>query len=175
MLQLSKNFQEVPVMSLRTGGKIAIATKPIINPNNLRIEGWYCEDIFSKSTLILLAQDLRDVVPQGFAVNDFEVLSEPGELVRLQKILELDFELIGKSVVSNHKRRLGKVADYALDPESMVIQKLYVARPVYKSLTDGQLSIDRSQIIEINDKRIIVREADIKVGAAAPAAMPATS
>lgn len=175
MLQLSKNIIGVNVMSLRTGGKVATALEPIINPHNLKIEGWYCEDLFSKETLILLAQDIRDFVPQGFAVDDHEVLSDPNELIRLKDILKLEFELLGKQVVTNHKRRLGKVADYALDTETLVIQKLYVTRPVYRSLSDGQLSIDHSQIIEINDKRIVVRDVDVKVGAGAPSAAPAAS
>lgn len=162
MLKLSKHITDLPVMSLRTGGKVAQTTRVIINPNNLRIEGWYCQDSLSHQTLILLAKDVRDFVPQGIAVNDHEDLSEPTELVRLQKILELDFELLGKSVVTNHKRKLGKVSDYAFDAGSMTIQKIYVSRPVYRSLTDGQLIIDRMQIIEINNHRILVRDADVR-------------
>lgn len=175
MLRLSNTICKVPVVSLRTGGRIATAKKPIINPHNLRIEGWYCEDAFDRGTLILLAQDVRDFIPQGIAVNDFEVLSQPEELIRLQKILELDFELIGKSVVTNQKRKLGKVADYALDTEQMVIQKLYVNRPVYRSLTDGQLSIDHRQIVEINDRQIIVRDVDVKASRSISLTSPATS
>lgn len=174
MLKLSKHILEIPVMSLRTGGQIAIALRPVINPNNLQIEGWRCEDQFGKHELILLKQDVRDFVPQGIAVDDHEVLSEPAELIRLQEVLELDFELIGKHVVTNHKRKLGKVSDYALDPLTMKIQKLYVSRPVYKSLTDGQLMIDRSQIIEINPSRVVVRDADVTEEKTMPAAMPAT-
>lgn len=172
MLQLSNDITNVPVMSLRTGGKIATATKPIINPNNLKIEGWYCQDVFNNEVLVLLAQDLRDKVPQGFAVNDYEVLSTPAELVRLKDVLELEFDLLGKLVVTNHRRRLGKVSDYAVEPQSMLIQKLYVSRPLYRALNDGQLSIDRTQIIEINHKRIVVRDADVKEPVHAAAASP---
>ncbi len=174
MLKLSKHILELPVMSLRTGGQVALATRPIINPNNLQIEGWRCEDQFGKHELILLKQDVRDFVPQGIAVDDHEVLTEAGELIRLQEVLELDFELISKQVVTNHRRKLGKVSDYALDPLTMKIQKLYVARPVYKSLTEGQLQIDRSQIIEITPSRVVVRDADVTEEKPMPAAMPAT-
>ncbi len=175
MLQLSNKLIDIPVMSLRTGGRIATASQPIINPNNLRLEGWYCVDMFSKETLVLLAQDVRDFVRQGIAVDDFEVLSQPEELIRLKEVLELEFNLIGLPAVTNHKRRLGKVGDYALETSSMLIQKLYITRPVYRSLSDGQLSIDRSQIIEITDRRVVVRDADIKVGAQSVTAAPATS
>lgn len=162
-------------MSLRTGGKVATAHEPIINPNNLKIEGWYCTDTFGHKPLILLAQDVRDFVPQGIAINDHADLSEAEDLVRLHDILKLEYKLLGKQAVTNHKRRLGKVSDYALDTLTMKIQKLYVQRPVYRSLTDSQLSIDRGQIIEVSDKKIIVRDADVRAEKPVPQTAPAVS
>lgn len=156
-------------MSLRTLGVVATAQRPIVNPNNLKIEGWYCQDQFSKNTLVLLSKDIRDIVPQGLAVDDYDNLSEPDDLVRLKEIMELDFDLIGKHVVTDQKRKVGKVNDYAIDVESFFIQKLYVTQPVYKNLSGGQLSIGRTQIIEITDRQIIVKDVDEKVGAPAPA------
>lgn len=151
-------------MSLRTGGMVAKAERPIINPNNLKIEGWYCRDHFSKKELILLSKDIRDIVPQGLAVDDYDVLSDPEELIRMKEILSLDFDLMGKVVVTDTKRRLGKVSDYASDVASFFIQKLYISQPVYKTLAGGQLSIDRTQIVEITPDRIVVRDVDEKVG-----------
>src|SRR5579862_3565554 len=95
MLQLSNTIVNRPVLSLRTGTTIATALSPVINPNNLKIEGFYCEDV-RKQQLILLPQDIRDIIPQGIVVNDEDVLSEPDELVRLKDVLALNFVLIGK-------------------------------------------------------------------------------
>lgn len=162
MLRLSAQMKNLSVMSLRTGGKVATATMPIINPDNLKIVGWHCEDHFSKQNLILLSQDVRDFVPQGIAVNDHSDLSEPDELIRLQDVLKLEFEIIGKQVVTDQKRRVGKVSDYATDIDSLIITKLYASRPIYKSLTEGQRIIDRKQIIEITNKKVIVKDVDIK-------------
>lgn len=147
-----------PVMSLRTGGQVATATAPIINPNNLKIEGWYCLDRFSKDPLILLSQDVRDVIKQGIVVNDHEVLVDPEDLIRLRPILELQFELLGKPVFSNNKKRLGKVSDYAVEMPTLYIQKLYTAQSLVKSFTGGSLSIDRNQIIEITRAKVVVAD-----------------
>jgi hypothetical protein len=92
MLQLSTSLQNIPVMSLRTGGQIATALSPIINPNNLKIEGFWCQDDFEGKRLVLLTQDIRDTLPQGFVVNDHDVLSEAEELVRLKDILAMNFQ-----------------------------------------------------------------------------------
>ena len=82
MLQLSSALANKAVMSLRTGTAVATIGQPIINPNNLKIEGFYCEDIFSRSQLVLLHQDIREILPQGFVVDDVDVLVPPAELVR---------------------------------------------------------------------------------------------
>ncbi len=158
MLQLSQALLNRPILSLRTGTTIGNTTTPIINPNNLKIEGFYCNDRYDKKQRILLYQDIRDVMPQGLVVNDHEVLSETHDLVRLQDIIKLGFNLIGKPVVTVSKDKVGKVSDYATEVETMYIQKLYVSQPLLKSLTSGSLSIDRSQIIEITSRRIIIAD-----------------
>ena len=79
------------------------------------------------------------------------------DVVALQKIYELDFNLIGLTVIDEIGHKLGKVDDYSLDTDSFIIQQLNVKRGVIKSLADTGLLIHRSQIVEINDRSIIVR------------------
>lgn len=158
MLQLSESLLNRPVMSLRTGQPVATAVEPIINPNNLKIEGFYCTDRFSKDKLVLLYQDIRDVIPQGFVVDDHDVLTPPDELVRLKETLNIGFTLIGKPVVTTSRERVGKVGDYATEMETMYIQKLYVTQNMFKSFTGGSLGVDRNQINEITDKKVIINE-----------------
>lgn len=170
MLQLSASLLNQPVMSLRTGGQVATTLAPIINPNNLKIEGFYCQDRFDKKQqLILLYQDIRDFIKQGFVVNDHESLTPQDELIRLKDIMELEFELIGKQVVTTAKERLGKVNDYATETQTMYIQKLYVSQTLLKSLSTGSLSVDRSNIVEITNKKIVINEILRPTPAGAPA------
>ena len=146
-------------MSLRTGGQVATVTAAIINPNNLKVEGFYCEDKFEKKQqVVLLYQDIRDIVPQGVVVNDHDVLTPPHELIRLKDIMALGFELIGKPVVSDSKKRIGKVNDYAIETETMFIQKLYVSQSLVKSFSGGSLSVDRGQIVEITSRKIVIQD-----------------
>lgn len=169
MLQLSSSLLNKSVMSLRTGGAIASIVGPIINPDNLKIEGFYCEDRYDKKQLVLLFQDIREILPQGYVVNDHEVLVEPEELIRLKDVIALDFELIGKQVVTVSKQKVGKVSDYATETETMMIQKVYVAQSVFKSFTGGSLSVDRNQIQEITPRRIIISDLLGRAPAAAAA------
>jgi uncharacterized protein YrrD len=159
MLQLSSALLNKSVLSLRTGAPIGNVLAPIFNPNNLKVEGFYCQDRFDKKKqLVLLHQDIRDIMPNGYVVNDHDVLVEPGELIRLKEVLELNFQLIGKQVVTVDKQKVGKVSDYATEMETMFVQKIYVSQSIVKSLTGGSLSIDRGQIQEITPRRIIISE-----------------
>lgn len=169
MLQLSNTLIGRPVLSLRTGTPVAMTTEAIINPDNLKIEGFYCNDRFSNSRLVLLGQDIRDIITQGLVINDHDVLTDPGELVRLEKTIKMGFVLIGKQVDTVSGQKIGKVGDYATDNQSMYIQKIYVTQSVFKSLTGGNLSVDRNQINEITPKRIIINDLAGKVPARAGA------
>jgi uncharacterized protein YrrD len=158
MLLLSETILNQPILSLRTGSQIAQIFGFIMNPDNLKIEGFYCHDRLDKKDLVLLYQDIRNIISQGIIVNDHDVLSAPDILVRLQEIIKLDFLLIGKTVETIDKQRVGKVKDFAIDSETFFVQKIYVGRSLMKSFNNSQLSIDRSQVIEITDNKIIIQE-----------------
>lgn len=170
MLQLSSSLINKPVLSLRTGSQIATAIAPIFNPNNLKIEGFYCQDVFDKRELILLYQDIRDIMPKGYVVNDHDVLVDAEDLVRLKDVIELNYELIGKHVETISKEKVGKVSDFATEMETMFVQKIYVSQSILKSFTGGSLSVDRNQINEITPSRVIINELLKTAPAIAPAA-----
>lgn len=171
MLQLSSNLLNKPVLSLRTGGPVAWVAAPIINPNRLNIEGFYVTDSVDRSRLVLLYQDIREVSVQGYIVNDHDVLAQPSDLVRLQNILSFNYQLIGKPIETVDHEKIGKVSDYAVETATMYIQKLYAAQSLWRSLTAGGLSIDRTQIVEVTNKRIIINALLQGVPSTAPAAV----
>lgn len=157
-------------MSLRTGTQIGTTIAAIINPNNLKIEGFYCTGGGHKKS-VLLYQDIRDVLPQGVVVNDTDALTDPAELVRLKDLMELNFELMGKHVVTVGKDKVGKVTDFATEIETMYVQKLYVSQSLFKSFASGNLGVDRSQIVEITKDKVVINDlhANMPVGAKAVA------
>jgi sporulation protein YlmC with PRC-barrel domain len=169
MLQLSSMLTNRPVLSLRVGSPIATTLGPIINPNNLKVEGFYCQEERSRRQRVLLDQDIRDIIPQGIIVNDQDALSDADELVRLHDIINLGFDVIGKMVMTTSKEKIGKVNDYAVEVDGLYIQKLYITRSLFKSLNSSSLGIDRTQIVEITDHAIIINDLHGKVPAAAQA------
>lgn len=167
---MSKNLFNRPVMSLRSGTQIATAVEPIINPHNLQILGWWCNSARARARTVLLTEDVRQVMPTGLAVNDDEALSLPEDLVRHKEILDIKFQLMDKPVKTK-RHRLGKVSDFSYN-DGMFVQKLYVARPMTKIFSSQDtLLIDRTQVLEVTDRYILVRDTEVTAGeeAVAPA------
>lgn len=169
MLQVSSAFIDRPILSLRSGAQVATTLSALVNPNNLKIEGLYCQVRGEKNPLVLLTQDIRDIIAQGFVINDQDNLAQVDELVRLKDIIVMHFDILGKQIVTLNGDKLGKVADYAADTQTMFIQKLYASQSLLKHFTGGMLSIDRTQINEITEKSVIVNDLQQKVPAQAKA------
>ncbi len=163
MLRLSGIYHNRDVLSLRTGRPVGHAFSPVINPNNLKIEGWYATKVGNKDPMVLPTGQIRDLIAKGLVVDDHDSITHPDDLVRMKKILEINYELIGKPIVTESKKKLGKVQDYSVDDQSMYIQKLYVTQNILRGINKSQLLIDRDQVIEITDKKIIVKDLSEKV------------
>ena len=175
MLKLSSSLFNQPIMSLRLGGQVATATAPIINPHNLKILGWWCKTPRSATPLVLLTEDVRQQLPDGLAIDDDDDLNTTEELVRHGEILDIKFQLIDKPVRTKQSH-LGKVKDYSYN-DGMFVQKLYVDKPLRKIFsTEDALLIDRTQVLEVTDQYILVRDGELKAsdGEFAADAIPAT-
>jgi hypothetical protein len=100
-------------------------------------------------------------MPRGVAVNDDDALSSPEDLVRHREILDIKFALIDKTVKTK-RQKLGKVGDFSYN-DGLFVQKLYVTRPVTKIFSSQDtLLIDRTQILEVTDSYILVRDTEVK-------------
>lgn len=146
---------------MRSAGRIGLVIEPIINPHNLHIDGFNCQLPGSKINLILLDIHVRDLSPKGIIINDNRDLSEVADLVRLKPVIDIKFQLIEKVVLSG-KKKIGKVAEYAIDDQSLFIQKIYVQPPIWQSVNHHRLIFDRSSIIEVTDTQIVVSGSEEK-------------
>lgn len=96
MLKLSSSLLNIPIVSLQTGRGIGSARQPLINPNNLKIEGWFCHTLDAKELLFVPIDDIREIGSYGMAVNSIDALAPLEDFVRLAKLIRLNFQLAGK-------------------------------------------------------------------------------
>lgn len=162
MLILSGKMQDAPVMSLQTGTEIARTTSPIIDPAVLEITAYHLSGPrLETATMLLLTRDIREVGDIGLIIDSSDELVDQEDILRLQKIIRQNFKLIDMTVVDDQKNKLGKIYDYTIDPLTFTIHQLHIKRPLLKSLQTSDLIISRKQIIEINNRTIVVKSATL--------------
>lgn len=163
MLTLNTQLQKVPIMSLQSGSTLGETSVEIIDPRKLQIIAYYVTGSRITETSVLHTSDIREVGPLGFIVDSAdEIMTLDEDLVRLNEVVGFQFQLIGKQVIDDTKKKLGKVAEYAVETDSFMIQKLHVSQNIIKNIKTTSLIIHRSQIIEITDTAIIVRSATVE-------------
>ncbi len=169
MLLLRSSVVGKKVLSIREGHQIGEVLEILCQPKNLKIEGFYVKDYSDKKIKVLLSQDIREIYRQDFITNDYESLSLPDELIKHKRIIDLSYDFIKKPVKTVSGRKIGKVEDFAFDSDSMFILKLYVHQSIIRNFNGAIKSVDRSQIVEVNEKQIIIEEPEELVSATAPA------
>ncbi len=145
-------------MSLQTGGEIGKTVSPLIDPADLSIKAYYVEgQLLSEhaSHLVRIA-DTRELNDLGFIIDSIDEIVIIDDVLKLKELADMNFVLIGMQVTDERRNKLGKIVDYTLDTTTFTVQQLTVRRPLLKSFNDTELLIHRSQIIEINNKSIVV-------------------
>lgn len=163
-----------PILSLHVGGQIASVIETIVDPNTLKIVACRVDGplVGREVGEILPVASIREFSRLGMIVDSADDFVEADDVVRIRDLLRLNFSLLGLKAETKKGNKLGKVSDFTVDPEGWQIQQLIVQRPMIQSLLDPELMIARSQIAEINDYKVIVKDskAKAKARAKAPAA-----
>lgn len=157
MIILGSNLNRAPVVSLQTSTEIARTARAIIDPADLRVLAYVVTgSLLPADTQLLRIADVRELSSLGFIVDSIDEFVAPGDVINLQKIYNLHFDLLGMRVVDQRQQKLGKIIDFTIDTNDFLVQQLTVKRPLLHSLNDTELLIHRSQIIEINNDSIVV-------------------
>ena len=169
MLLTGSKLIGMPVLSLHMGGAIAKTTHAVIDPDILGVVAYELEGPIIKNDPevgdILDINDIRELSNDGIIVDSADRFTTREDVVKFDKIMKLHFNLVVLKVVTQDGKKVGKVSDYTLDSNSMIIYQLIVQRPFVSSLIDPTLTINRSQIIEIDDFKVTIRhdKAQIKI------------
>lgn len=159
----------MPVLSLHVGGMIATTNEAVIDPEDLRVIAYTLEGPIIKNDPevgdILDINDVREVSNTGLIVDSADRFVTREDVIRFDKVMDLNFNLVGLKVVTQNGKKIGKIIDYTLDSSTFMIYQLIVQRPFMSSLIDPELTINRSQIVEIDDYKVTIKhdKAQVKV------------
>ena len=161
MLLVGSKMIDFPVLSLHVGGEIARTKRAIIDPEDLKIIAYTVDGpvVHNDPEVgnILDLTDVREMSDDGLIVNSADVFTTQEDVVKLDEIMSLEFDLVGLKVVDQKGKKLGKIIDYTIDSGSFTVYQLIVQRPVMSSFLDPQLTINRSQIVEIDDFKVVIK------------------
>lgn len=158
MLLLGSKLLNLPILSLQTGTKLASTKKAIIDPADLTVVAYEVSSprLLEKSSYLRVA-DIREISPIGIIIDSYEELVEADDVIKIEKLIKLDFNLMDIKVINQQKINQGHVIDYVIDSDSLYIKKLRVKRKFLSSLNKTELLVDRTQIVEISKKYIMIK------------------
>lgn len=155
-----------PILSMQAAGAIGQISKVVVDPEGLKIIAFVINGP-SKSANLLDVQSVREYSSLGMVIDSEDELVGPTDIVKLQKVLELNFDLLTLKVETKKHTKLGHIIDFTVTEEDFVVKQLIVKRPTLKSLVDPELTIPRSEIIEVTDYKIIVKDEEKTIRARA--------
>ena len=158
MLVYASKLIGAPILSMQSAGPIGAIADSIVDPNSLKILAFYISGPLVKNTNILDTKSIREYSKYGCVVDSIEDLAEKDDIIKVSKIIDLNFSLIGLKVETKKGTKLGKVIDFTITPDDFSVQQIVVKRPLVKSFLDPELIIPRAEIVEITDYKIIVKD-----------------
>ena len=160
MLIYGSRLIGAPILSVQAGGAIAEIIDLIVEPDTLKIIGFKVDGpLVAKSDAnILDVSSVREYSKFGLVIDSIEEFVEPEDVVKISKVLALNFGLTGLKAETRKGTKLGKVIDFTVTTDDFNIQQIVIKRPTMKSLIDPELTIGRQEIVEITDYKVIVRD-----------------
>ena len=160
MLVTNSRLINTPVLSVQAGGIIAYVSSTIVDPNDLKVIAFRLTGplINQSQTDILDVQSIREYSSLGIVIDDIDELVTDDDVIKISKILELNFDLLNLKVETKKGSKLGHVLDFTVTDEDFVVQQIIVKRPLVKSFLDPELTISRKEIVEITDYKVIIKD-----------------
>ena len=159
MLVMNSRLIGAPVMSVQAGGVVGRIVSAVVDPNDLKTVAFKVSGpLIDRQQNILDVSSIREYSNFGFVIDDVDELVAPDDVIKISKVLELNFNVVGLKVETKKGSKLGKVMDYTVTSEDFILQQIVVKRPTVKSFLDPELTISRKEIVEVNDYKIIVKD-----------------
>ena len=160
MLVYNSKLIGQPVLSVQAGGPIGYIATSIVEPDTLKIIAFILNGPMLKNSNanILDVSSVREYSNYGFVIDDIDELVEKDDVIKISKIMDLNFSLTGLKVETKKGSKLGKVIDFSVTSDNFTLQQVVVKRPTIKSFLDPELIIPRKEIVEVTDYKLIVKD-----------------
>lgn len=168
MLITASHLIGTNILSIQSSGPIGYISAPIVDPDSLKIIAFRLSGpLISRDEDILDAKSIREYSKFGCVINSSDDLIGPTDVIQIEKVLKLNFSLIDLKVETKKGTKLGRIIDYTVTDDNFTVQQIIVKRPLVKSFVSPELTIPRSEIVEITDYKVVVRDEEKTIRARA--------
>lgn len=158
MLVQATNLLGTPILSMQMAGKIGYVENFVIDPETLTIAAFIVAGPgIPRNANILDVHSIREYSQMGMVIDSDDEFVEKDDIIKIGKIIDLNFSLSGLKVETKKGSKLGRISDFTVTDNDFMVQQLIVQRPSLKGFLDPELTIPRSEIIEVTDDKIIVK------------------
>jgi uncharacterized protein YrrD len=144
------------IIELKTQTLVGSASDIVFQKSNLSIEAILLKGgLFNGKTKAISAKDILEITSKSVAVlvNDADSVIELSEMIRVKEAYQRGFHGVGQKVVTKSGKEIGRVYDFLVTSEDLVVQKIYV-----KSLINERIISTENVISFENSKKIIIKD-----------------
>lgn len=159
MLVMNSRLMNTPVLSVQSGAPVGRVVGSVVDPDTLKIVAFYLDGPrIDRRRNLIDTQSVREYSNLGMVIDSEDELIAPDDVLKIGKILALNFDLLTLKVETKKGTKLGKITDFTVTSEDFVLQQIIVRRPKLKAIMDPELTISRKEIVEVTDYKIIVKD-----------------
>ena len=153
MLILFSKFVGLPVIELENQLRVATTHDIVVEPKSGKVLGFLVKTggLMPKEQLVS-SHDLAQLLPTALLIHNADKVTEIDEVIRIEELYKKRFGLISKRVRTKSGKHIGRVEDFLISTDSMMLFKLYLRHMFSDRI------IPFTAIIKIDQREIIVKD-----------------
>lgn len=168
MIRFLADIRNAEILLFQEHARLGKALDTIISVEDGSVLGFLVFDPIQKQKGIIPMSEVRKYTGGVIVVNGYDSITNPADVIRLKDAIEVGAKITGEQVVTESGQKVGKVASAAIDTKGWRLARLYVEPPFGLKFLARELLIPAKQIVKIEKKKIIVRDATQKAAQAEP-------
>lgn len=150
---LYSKFTGTPVFLESGGNPLCRLSDLLIDPDNGKVVAFGVAPNFKK---VISPMDVRLWTNQ-ILIKDYDDIVSYDDILLAKRVLDKNAPVLGNKVFSQEGEYLGKVIDYAVHPQLLVLKKIFVAKSFLGLIHINRRIIPYSCIYQILPNKIIVK------------------
>ena len=151
------------ILDHQTGEPLGLIKDVILDTDKGKIEGFWVKPASLMADYLIL--DIKDILEwkKNIYVKSEEVFAEPGEIIKIEALLEKNVLLIDNAAQNEEGEYLGDVFNYDFEDKTYLIKTIYTQKSFFGFISYQKRIFDRKRILKITSEYVLVNNKENKV------------